>query len=88
VLNAPRFTKSVLHLENGHDITIKAAGADGSKLQYVSGLKVGSRPSDRVYVGVDQLKRGTTLDFRLTTDAAEATWGTSPSAAPALPCAE
>lgn len=88
VLNAPRFAKSVLHLENGRDITINAPGADGSKLQYVSGLKVESRASDRVYVNVDQLKRGTTLDFRLTTDAATATWGTSPASAPVSPCSE
>jgi predicted alpha-1,2-mannosidase len=86
VLNAPRFEKSVLHLENGRDVTIKAPGADGAKLQYVSGLKVGSKPSDHVYVNVDQLKRGTTLDFGLTGDAT-AKWGTSPSAAPASPCA-
>jgi putative alpha-1,2-mannosidase len=77
----------VLHLENGRDITIKAPGADGSKLQYVSGVKVGSTASDRVYVGFDQLKRGATLDFSLTADAAT-TWGTSPSSAPASPCAE
>ncbi|MBE1498006.1 putative alpha-1,2-mannosidase [Amycolatopsis lexingtonensis] len=88
VLNAPRFEKSVLHLENGRDITIKASGADGSKLQYVSGLKVGSKPSDKVYVGVDQLKRGATLDFSLTADVAKATWGTSPSAAPISPCSD
>ncbi|MCR6489424.1 GH92 family glycosyl hydrolase [Amycolatopsis sp. OK19-0408] len=87
VLNAPRFAKSVLHLENGRDITIKAPGADGSKLQYVSSLKVGSRPSDKVYVGFDQLKHGATLDFGLTTDAASATWATSPSSAPPAPCA-
>ncbi|RSD23560.1 GH92 family glycosyl hydrolase [Amycolatopsis eburnea] len=88
VLNAPRFGKSVLHLENGRDITITAPGADGSKLQYVSGLKVGSRPSDQVYVGFDQLKRGTTLDFSLTADGAKATWGTSPSSAPGSPCSD
>ena len=54
----------------------------------VSGLEVGSKASDRVYVNVDQLKRGTTLDFRLTADAAAATWGTSPSSAPVSPCSE
>jgi predicted alpha-1,2-mannosidase len=87
VLNTPRFAKSVVHLENGRDVTIKAPGADGSKLQYVSGLEVGSKPSGNVYVGFDQLKRGTTLDFTLTTDAAT-TWGTSPSAAPISPCSD
>ncbi|RSM36643.1 glycoside hydrolase family 92 protein [Amycolatopsis balhimycina DSM 5908] len=87
VLNAPRFAKSVLHLENGRDVTIQAPGADGAKLQYVSGLKVGAKPSDRVYVGFDQLKHGATLQFSLTADAAEATWATSPSSAPPSPCA-
>ena len=87
MLNAPRFAKSVLHPENGRDITIRAPGADGAKLQYVSGLRVGSKPSDHVYVNVDQLKRGTTLDFGLTGDAT-VKWGTSPSAAPVSPCAE
>ncbi|EOD57188.1 GH92 family glycosyl hydrolase [Amycolatopsis vancoresmycina] len=87
VLNAPRFAKSVLHLENGRDITIKAPGASGAQLQYVSSLRVDSKVSDRVYVNVDQLKRGTTLDFGLTADAT-AKWGTSPSSAPVSPCAE
>jgi predicted alpha-1,2-mannosidase len=87
VLNTPRFAKSVVHLENGKDIRIQAPGADGAKLQYVSGLKVGSKASDRVYVGFEQLKRGATLDFTLTTDAAKATWATSPSSAPPSPCA-
>ncbi|MDT7804319.1 MAG: hypothetical protein QOI78_7752 [Actinomycetota bacterium] len=88
VLNAPRFSRSVLRLENGRDVTIKAPGADGSKLQYVSGLEVGSKPSDRVYVGFEQLKRGTTLDFGITEDAAKTTWATSPSSAPPSPCGE
>ncbi|WP_328443913.1 GH92 family glycosyl hydrolase [Amycolatopsis sp. NBC_00438] len=88
VLNAPRFERSALHLENGRDVTIKARGADGSKLQYISGLEVGSKRSDKVYVGFEQLKSGTTLDFGLTTDAAKATWGTSPSAAPISPCSD
>ncbi|MBB4685597.1 GH92 family glycosyl hydrolase [Amycolatopsis jiangsuensis] len=88
VLNAPRFAKSVLHLPGGRDVTIKAPGADGSKLQYVSGLTVGhGQPSDRTYVSVEQLRRGTTLGFSLTSDAKKATWGTSPASVPASPCA-
>ncbi len=84
VLNAPRFEKSVVRLENGRDITIKADGADPSKLQYVQGLGTGSQ---RAYVGWEQLTRGTTVDFRLTGDAAEATWATGPEGAPKSPCA-
>jgi putative alpha-1,2-mannosidase len=87
VLNTPRFAKSVLHLENGKDITITAPGADGTKLQYIRGLEVGSKATDRVYVGFDQLKDGATLRFSLTGDAARATWGTAPASAPPSPCA-
>ncbi|MFI6302324.1 GH92 family glycosyl hydrolase [Amycolatopsis thailandensis] len=84
LLNAPRFEKSVVHLENGRDITIKADGADASKLQYVQGLGSGSQ---RAYVGLEQLTRGTTLDFRLTGDETKATWATGPDGAPKSPCA-
>ena len=77
----------MVHLENGRDITIKAGGADASKLQYVQGLRVDSKSSDRAYVGLEQLMRGTTLDFRLTEDVASATWATGPEGAPKSPCA-
>lgn len=85
VLNAPRFSKSVLHLENGRDVTLRASGADASKLQYISGLSVAGRPSDRVYVGLEQLTRGATLDFKLS--ATPTSWATGPGSAPASPCA-
>lgn len=85
VLNAPRFAKAVVHLENGRDITIKADGADASKLQYVQGLQVGSRQSDRAYVGLEQLTRGTTVDFRLSE--APTPWATGPEGVPKSPCA-
>ncbi|WP_370943653.1 GH92 family glycosyl hydrolase [Amycolatopsis sp. cg5] len=85
ILNAPRFSKSVLHLENGRDVTLRATGADASKLQYISGLAVSGRASDRVYVGLEQLTRGATLDFMLS--ATPSTWATSSGSAPASPCA-
>ncbi|MFD8500991.1 GH92 family glycosyl hydrolase [Amycolatopsis sp. NPDC059657] len=85
VLNAPRFSKSVLHLENGRDVTLRASGADASKLQYISGLSVAGRASDRVYVGLEHLTRGATLDFKLS--ASPASWATAPGSAPASPCA-
>ncbi|SDZ15762.1 alpha-1,2-mannosidase, putative [Amycolatopsis xylanica] len=85
VLNAPRFSKSVLHLENGRDVTLRAPGADAAKLQYISGLNVAGRASDRVYVGLEQLTRGATLDFTLS--ATPSSWATAPGSAPASPCA-
>jgi predicted alpha-1,2-mannosidase len=87
VLSAPQFPKAVVHLENGRDIVLKAGGADAAQLQYVQGLQVDGVGSDRAYVGLEQLTRGSTLDFRLTTDAAQATWASGPGGAPPSPCA-
>ncbi|GHF47918.1 putative alpha-1,2-mannosidase [Amycolatopsis bartoniae] len=87
VLSAPQFAKTVVHLENGRDIVLKAGGADASQLQYVQGLRVNGVQSDRAYVSLEQLTRGSTLDFRLTADAAKATWATGPGGAPPSPCA-
>ncbi|MCU1679717.1 MAG: Conserved putative secreted protein [Amycolatopsis sp.] len=87
VLNAPRFAKSVVHLENGRDVVIKASGAQPSQLQYVQSLKVSGYASDHAYVSFEQLTHGTTLDFALTADPAQATWATGPTGAPPSPCA-
>ncbi len=87
VLSAPQFAKAVVHLENRRDIVLEAGGADASRIQYVQGLRVNGVASDRAYIGLEQLTRGSTLDFRLTTDAARATWATGPGGAPPSPCA-
>ncbi|TQM83134.1 putative alpha-1,2-mannosidase [Saccharothrix saharensis] len=81
VLNAPRFARAVVHLEGGRDLTITAAGADPTRLQYVRALQVDSRPWDRAYLNLGDLD-GAHLDHALTDDPAEATWATGPTAAP------
>ncbi|WP_020670992.1 GH92 family glycosyl hydrolase [Amycolatopsis nigrescens] len=86
VLNAPRFAKAVVHLENRRDIVIEGAGARPSEIQYVRDLKVNGRPSDRVWVDLEQLTRGARLNFGLTSDPAQATWATSPASTPPSPC--
>nr|WP_312869482.1 GH92 family glycosyl hydrolase [Saccharothrix ecbatanensis] len=86
VLNAPRFSQAVIHLENGRDITITAAGADSSKLQYVRSLRVGAAPRDKAYLNYGRLKQGERLDFGLTEDPEEATWATGPGSTPPSPC--
>jgi predicted alpha-1,2-mannosidase len=76
VLNAPRFGRAVVHLEDGRDITITAEGADPSELRYVRSLRVDAQPWDEVCLNVGRLE-GARLDFVLTPDPAEATWATS-----------
>lgn len=86
VLNAPRFSRAVVHLENGRDITITAAGADSTKLQYVQSLRLGTVSRDKAYLDYQQLRHGAHLDYRLTTDPSKATWATGSASAPASLC--
>ncbi|MEU4741253.1 GH92 family glycosyl hydrolase [Actinosynnema sp. NPDC023658] len=86
VLNAPRFERAVVHLEDGRDITVTAAGADPSRLQYTRSLTVDGEPLDRAYLDHRSLRRGAHLDHVLTTDPAEATWATAAESAPPSIC--
>ncbi|WP_189053336.1 GH92 family glycosyl hydrolase [Longimycelium tulufanense] len=87
VLHAPRFEKVVVELANGGRLVIEAPGADGRRLQYVSGLKLGKADRDKVWVSWAQLRSGQTLSVTLSDSPPEDGWGTAPGAAPASPCA-
>ncbi|MGW4112887.1 GH92 family glycosyl hydrolase [Actinosynnema sp. NPDC004786] len=82
VLNAPRFERAVVRLADDRAVTVTAAGADPSRLQYVRSLHVDGEPWDAVRLNVDRLRRGAVLDHVLTDDPAEATWATGPGAVP------
>jgi predicted alpha-1,2-mannosidase len=84
VLHAPRYARAVLHLEDGRDVVLEAAGADPARLQYVRGLTVDGAERDRVWVDLEALRAGAVLAFDLTADPAEATWATGPDGAPPL----
>ncbi|WP_433264412.1 GH92 family glycosyl hydrolase [Actinosynnema sp. CS-041913] len=86
VLHAPRFSRAVIHLESGRDITITASGTDTSTLQYVKAARLDDTPHDRVWVDYESLTEGAALAFDLTADPGEATWGTGPGAAPPSLC--
>jgi predicted alpha-1,2-mannosidase len=75
VLHAPRFARAVIHQEDGPDIVITAPDADTTRLQYVRALQVDGADHARVWVDLDPLRAGAALDFTLTSDPAEATWG-------------
>ncbi|MFC6094669.1 GH92 family glycosyl hydrolase [Saccharothrix lopnurensis] len=85
VLNAPRFGRAVVHLEDGRDFVVTAAGADPSRLQYTRSLRVDGVARERVWVELEELRGGVVVEHELTGDAGEATWGTGPGAAPPSP---
>lgn len=61
-LGAPLFPTAILHLENGHTVTIHAS--DASR-RYVSRLTVNGAPYDRNYITHTGLLRGAVLNFMM-----------------------
>jgi predicted alpha-1,2-mannosidase len=59
---SPLFPKAVLRLRNGKTITIVAEGASRDA-KYVQSLKANGRPSSKLWMNIDDLKRGARLDF-------------------------
>lgn len=64
ILGAPLFRHAVLHLENGHDVTINAP-ANSDTDRYVDRLTVNGQVSDATYLTLPQLRQGATLDFTM-----------------------
>ncbi|MGP4015687.1 GH92 family glycosyl hydrolase [Saccharopolyspora sp. 5N708] len=85
VLNAPRFTSAVVELPGGAPLTIGAPGADGAKLQYIDEVRVAGVPQERVWVDLERLRVGGTIEHRLADQPTD--WATGPDAAPVSPCA-
>lgn len=84
LLHAPRFPR--LDLDFGDTtLTIKADGADGSKLQYIDGVSFNGTPQSASYSNWDRLKKGGTLEVTLTADAST-TWGEASADRPKAPC--
>jgi putative alpha-1,2-mannosidase len=78
-IGSPLFPKATVHLENGHDLVITAAGNTAATV-YVHGLRLDGRPHDRTYLDHADLAGGARLDFTMGTEPSR--WGTGPSAAP------
>lgn len=87
LMNAPSFPKAVVHLDGGRTVVISAPGARDRSVQYVAGLRVNGIPSDRAWISFEQLTRGASLDFRLTSADSAPAWATGPGGAPPSPCA-
>ncbi|MGI5505109.1 GH92 family glycosyl hydrolase [Lentzea sp. CA-135723] len=67
VPHAPRFTKAVVHLENGKDIVIKADQADVTKTQVVQQISSGWLARKKERIELAELQSGTTLEVDLHT---------------------
>jgi predicted alpha-1,2-mannosidase len=79
VLTSPGFGDVTIHLQNGNEITIKAAGAASGRY-YVRGLTINGQPDSKLYTSFATLEEGATLDWSLSS--APTSWGSAPTDAP------
>ncbi|QRP49910.1 GH92 family glycosyl hydrolase [Amycolatopsis sp. FDAARGOS 1241] len=85
VLSAPLFRSATLHLDNGHDLVIRAPGAATASAvhdkgehdtPYVHGLTVDGEPHHAPTISHTRLARGAVLEFDVRAE--PGTWGTEP----------
>jgi predicted alpha-1,2-mannosidase len=75
VMTAPMFDHVRIQPQGGRPIDITAPGADRSKLQYVSSVRVGDTPWSKSWISHADLLGAGTIRYALTTDPASTTWG-------------
>ncbi len=78
-IGSPLFTKTTVHLENGHDLVVRAP-KNSAKNIYVQGLKVNGKKWTSTSLPHDLLAKGGVLDFDM--GPKPSAWGTGKDAAP------
>ena len=80
VLGSPLFRKAVIHLENGHEVTIQAP-ENAPENYYIDKLQWNGADYEKNYLEHDELLKGAQLDFRMS-DEPNRKRGTDEAAAP------
>ncbi|MFF6988539.1 GH92 family glycosyl hydrolase [Streptomyces sp. NPDC010273] len=78
-IGSPLFTKATVHLENGHDLVVKAP-KNSTKNIYVQGLKVNGKTWTKTSLPHSLLEKGGVLDFSM--GSKPSSWGSGKNAAP------
>ncbi|MEW2489212.1 GH92 family glycosyl hydrolase [Streptomyces sp. NPDC048411] len=78
-IGSPLFTKTTVHLENGHDLVVKAPKNSARNI-YVQGLKVNGKKWTSTSLPHEVLAKGGVLEFDM--GAKPSAWGTGKDAAP------
>ncbi|MFJ9539874.1 GH92 family glycosyl hydrolase [Streptomyces sp. NPDC101225] len=78
-IGSPLFKKATVHLENGHDLVVRAP-RNSAKNVYVQGLKVNGRTWSKTSLPGELLRKGGVLDFAM--GSKPSSWGTGKDAAP------
>ena len=79
VIGSPQFKKATVHLENGHDLVVKAPN-NSARNVYVQGLKLNGAPYNRSYISHRDIANGATLEFDM--GSSPSSWATGTDAVP------
>ena len=79
-LLSPLFPKAVLNLPNGNHITIAAQSAS-REFKYIQYMKINGQPNSKLWLNIDELKKGAALDF-IMGNQLNTNWGSASADAP------
>ena len=82
VLGLPRFPKTKLTMENGHQFEIIAKDLS-DKNCYVKSVKLNGKPLERSFITFEEVYNGGTLEFTMT-DQSNSNWATQPENCPVV----
>jgi len=77
---SPLFPKAVLHLPNGHKITITAKNA-GRDAKYIQSMTINGQPSSKLWLDLDELKKKASLEL-IMGNLPNTNWGAASADAP------
>jgi predicted alpha-1,2-mannosidase len=86
LLHPPRFAKTTITLDKGRTLVIKANPAADGTPRYVQSARFNGKAQTAVWLDVDALQQGGTLDFALAAESNPQGWGTHPDDVPAAAC--
>lgn len=86
LLLPPRYPRITIDLGEGRTLRVEAPTAKSGAADYVSSVKFDGKPVSNVWLDVDALRKGGTLQFALTDTPDANGWGTRPQDAPAPAC--
>ena len=86
LLHPPRFDRVEIDLANGRQLVVQANGAGSQRPQYVAGASFDGQPQTAVWLDVERLRQGGTLEYDLSATPDTSGWGTQEKDAPPAAC--
>lgn len=86
LLHPPRFDRVEIDLADGKRLVVEADGAGATRPQYVAAASFQGQPQSAVWLDIDRLKQGGTLEYALSATPDTAGWGTREADAPPPAC--